>query len=76
MDKPTVGRTVHYVAEFEGNPHCAAIINEVSEVLDHVVGLTVFWPEDAREDRAFVGRRSAAYNADHEPGTWHWPERS
>lgn len=92
MDRPSVGRIVHYVAygtpggEFPARVCRAAVITEVGSD-DHYDG-----PMVSREDRKggvvmLVGlcvlnptgqyfNRGVPYSEEKRPGTWHWPERT
>lgn len=71
-DHVTVGRIVHYVAfgtpggEYEAGAHRAAV---VTQVLAGAVSLMVINPTGIHF------RDTVTYNEDHQPGTWHWPER-
>lgn len=83
MDKPSVGRVVHYVAygtpggEFPAGVCRAAIVTEVgkSEEIESGVwsvpgvGLCVLNPTGQ------FFNRGVPYSAEPKPGTWHWPER-
>lgn len=78
MDRPSVGRIVHYVSE--GSPvlpdgtqkyesTCrAAVIAEVYPG-DQTVSLVVLNPKG-------VFFHESSYSDTHEGGTWHWPERT
>jgi hypothetical protein len=72
MQKPSVGRIVHYVAygtpggEFAAGVHRAAIITEVG--VDGHVGLAIMNPTGMFFSRAMPHSEAL------EPGTWHWPE--
>lgn len=82
MDKPSVGRVVHYVAygtpggEFPAGVCRAAVITEVHEPNrpeiegPSSVGLCVLNPTGQ-----FFNRRVAYDGVRKSPGTWHWPER-
>lgn len=90
LDKPTVGRIVHYVGyDPPTGTHLAAIITEV--YADGIVGLHMFpipkWAEQIRlqkrmpeEGQVFRGEKGdveyVKYSDKKEPGTWHWPERT
>lgn len=71
--KPSVGRTVHYVAfgtpggEYAAGAHRAAII---SEVTGETVSLFIINPTGTHF------RQDVKYDESHTPGTWHWPERT
>jgi hypothetical protein len=76
MQKPSVGRIVHYVSY--GTPggeyksQCrAALVTEVNDNLDdqNRVGLAVLNPTGLFFDQ------DLPYSEGHEGGTWHWPER-
>ena len=84
MDKPTLGRIVHYVAygtpggEFKPE-HRAAIVTEVAEpagddalmTQDMVIGICVLNPT------GLFFNRGVLYDPSGERGgSWHWPERS
>lgn len=88
MDKPSVGRIVHYVAygtpggEFPAGVCRAAIITEVDTLLTGEGILTI------NEDGQILSvglcvlnptgqffNRHVPYAEDKQPGTWHWPER-
>lgn len=83
MDKPSVGRIVHYVAygtpggEFPAGICRAAIITEVDNrpaLGEHdppgtFVGLCVLNPTGQFFNRA------VPYDEGKAAGTWHWPER-
>jgi hypothetical protein len=78
--QPSVGRTVHYVAngtprgEFPAGVCRAAIITEVDSFSGGVakvsVGLCVLDPS------GLFFSRSVPYDAANAPGSWHWPERT
>lgn len=76
MDKPSVGRIVHYVAygtpggEFPAGICRAAIITEVSLTRPQIVGLCVLNPTGQ------FFNREIGYDEGNAPGTWHWPERT
>lgn len=75
MDKPSVGRIVHYVAygtpkgEFPSGVHRAAIITEV--INDVYVCLCVLNPSGMFFDQSVRMDGSESPSS----GTWHWPER-
>ena len=84
MDKPSVGRIVHYVsygtAGGEYLQECrAAVVTEVAGIFDEenddelvgwVTGLAVLNPT------GFFFNRNVAHDEDGKAGgTWHWPER-
>jgi hypothetical protein len=83
MDKPSVGRIVHYVAygtpggEFPAGVCRAAVITEVaglgaaSRAPDEpqTIGICVLNPT------GFFFNRGIPYDEQHAPGSWHWPER-
>ncbi len=72
MDKPSVGRIVHYVAygtpggEFPAGVCRAATITEVT---DPSVGLMVANPT------GLFFNRGVPHDEGKAPGPWHWPER-
>jgi hypothetical protein len=86
MDKPSVGRIVHYVAygtpggEFPAGVCRAAVITEdrglrgnpgeVDVDLVHCVSLCVLNPSGQ------FFNQGVPYDAEKSPGSWHWPERS
>ena len=70
-----VGRIVHYSGH-NGDQHQAAIVVKVIRAWDDpavpgVVNLQVFTDSPA----GCVHMQSVAYSAEHERGSWHWPER-
>lgn len=66
MNRPSVGRIVHFV-DYDGSTCRAAIVTECQVMgIDH---LAVFGT-----DNVFF-QRSVSYSESGEPGTWHWPER-
>lgn len=80
MDKPSVGRIVHYIGplveygdgSFRAGPCRAAIITNVIESgrADSHVDLTIFDPNGQLVTGA------VRYDAERTTGeTWHWPER-
>ncbi len=75
MDKPSVGRIVHYVAygtpggEFPAGVCRAAIITEVDVPPDECVALMVANPSGLYFNKEVEHDEAKA------PGTWHWPER-
>jgi hypothetical protein len=81
MDRPSVGRMVHYVAygtpggEFPAGVCRAAVITEVDEPdrpgIDgpSAVGICVLNPT------GLFFNRHIPYDLHKAPGTWHWPER-
>jgi hypothetical protein len=82
MDKPSVGRIVHYVSH--GTPpgkdgsqaftseRRAAIVTEVPEGIEgpQTIGLCVLNPSGQ-----FFNRGVLQDEDGHAGGTWHWPER-
>lgn len=66
MQKPSIGRIVHYV-NF-ANQHLAAIVTKVT---DDAVHLVVFNPATAYTDYQF----DIVFSELPTPDTWHWPER-
>lgn len=72
MDKPSVGRTVHYVAygtpggEFPAGVCRAAIITEVT---GETIGIYVMNPT------GLFFNRGITYDEGKAPGSYHWPER-
>jgi hypothetical protein len=83
-DKPSVGRTVHYVAygtpggEFPAGVCRAGVITEVGiplgttttpDVHDRI-GIMVANPT------GLFFNRGIRYDEGKAPGTWHWPERT
>jgi len=82
MNKPSVGRIVHYVSH--GTPggeytsECrAAVITEVTDNLDRddaekTVGLAVLNPSGMFFNAA---RYDEGTDGTYARGTWHWPER-
>lgn len=77
MVRPTIGRSVHYVAFAAGAgvavEHRAAIVTEEpgdgAETAINAVGLAVFNPEGL-----WFKRTVPQDQKDKAPGTWHWPE--
>ncbi|MGE5612664.1 MAG: hypothetical protein ACM3UO_00115 [Bacillota bacterium] len=75
MQKPSVGRVVHYVARGSADGKfpsvCrAAIVTEVSDIASKpIVSLAVLNPTGVFFDI------NVAYDEQQAPGTWHWPER-
>lgn len=83
MDKPSVGRIIHYVAygtpggEFPAGVCRAAIITEVEapdiknpDASGDRIGLCAINPT------GLFFNRGIKYDEGKSPGTWHWPERS
>lgn len=68
MQKPSVGRVVHYV---EYHTHRAAIVTEVYHPEEMEVGLAVLSPTGLHFEE-HVPHVSGENNI---PGTWHYPER-
>jgi hypothetical protein len=90
MDKPSVGRIVHYVAygtpggEFPAGVCRAAVITEVGVPLgvsgedpDQRIGIMVANPTGLFFNRGIPYDDPAKQDrtAGPKPGTWHWPER-
>lgn len=80
MQKPSVGRVVHYVSAGSADGRypsvCrAADVTEVEsdEPTDMRVGLLVKNPEGIHFRPLVSG--GAAYDEEKAPMTWHWPER-
>lgn len=63
MQKPSIGRIVHYVNH--SGQHLAAIVTKVN---DSTVHLGVF-------DDAYVVIKYVDYDESTGINTWHWPER-
>lgn len=83
MDKPSVGRSVHYVAygtpggEFPAGVCRAAVIAqteapspELISDLSTTVDLCVINPT------GLFFNQNVPYDEGKRPGTWHWPERT
>lgn len=76
MEGLTVGRMVHYVAygtpggEFPQGVHRAAVVTEVEDAVNGIVGLCVLNPT------GMFFNRHLRYSEFNEPGTWHWIERA
>lgn len=78
--RPSVGRTVHYVAygtpggEFPAGVCRAAIVTEVPLTGDEqtraTIGICVLNPT------GLFFNRGIPYHEGKHPGTWHWPERT
>ncbi len=74
MDKPTVGRIVHYVAygtpggEFPAGVCRAAVVTAVHAETD--VSLCVMNPS------GLFFNLTVPFDPGKKPGTWHWPERA
>lgn len=86
MQRPSVGRIVHYVSHgtpiredgtraFE--PECrAAIVTEISEPEQPLwIGLMAMNPTGLFFHSVMAGGCKYADAADRVGGTWHWPER-
>jgi hypothetical protein len=83
MEKPSIGRIVHYVAygtpggEFPAGACRAAVITEIGVGVastggpdpDERVGVMVANPS------GLYFNHGIAHDEDKAPGTWHWPER-
>lgn len=79
MDRPSIGRIVHYVAygtpggEFPAGVCRAAVITEVDQegagAAVQAVGLCVLNPT------GLFFNRGVPYDQGQAPGSWHWPER-
>ena len=77
MDKPSVGRIVHYVAygtpkgEFPANVCRAAVITEVDEEIgEELASVCVLNPTGI-----FFNQNLPHDEITKRAGTWHWPER-
>lgn len=82
MQKPSIGRTVHYISYGtpggEYKPECrAAIVTEVSKDPNDAerVGLAIQNPTGVFFNSLKQGGIPHE-ESDHEGGTWHWPERT
>lgn len=84
--KPTIGRTVHYVlsdADLEGGKNAGeerpAVIVRTWPGNDTCVQLTVLLDganERAADGSPFLVKSSADGSSGPVPGCWHWPERT
>jgi hypothetical protein len=74
MDKPTIGRVVHYVGTLHApENHYPAIVTHVHS--DTCVNLFVF-PKGAANDVPDTGLKTSVLLHDPDvPMSWHWPER-
>lgn len=80
MERPSVGRTVHYVAygtpggEFPAGVCRAAIITELNYEAGHAqensASLCVLNPTGQ------FFNRNVPFSEEKQPGSWHWPERT
>lgn len=72
--QPSVGRTVHFLAN-AAPPCVAAIVTHVND--DGTVALTVFPPPYMGHlaSPPQLAVRQDEDHADHANPTWHWPER-
>lgn len=88
MDKPSVGRIVHYVAygtpggEFPAGVCRAAVVTEIENPSswsgDHVVTLPHGSPHVGvcvLNPSGLFFNREIPYDEAKKPGSWHWPER-
>lgn len=91
MDKPSVGRIVHYVAygtpggEFPAGVCRAAVITEVYRTsVDLPEGIVAEVGPDGYitnigicviNPTGLFFHRGTSYDVRNTPGTWHWPER-
>lgn len=87
MDKPTVGRIVHYVLSADDinkpqneGQHRAAIVTNGPFGEGGAANLKVFLDGTndgpGRDSTGMLWATTVNYSETHEPGTWHWPERA
>lgn len=70
MDKPSIGRIVHYSERDGDGTICrAAIVTEIDRGHETEVSLFVFRPN------GYFSMFDVLYDEDREEKTWHWPER-
>lgn len=86
VDRPSVGRIVHYVAygtpggEYPAGKHRAALITEIN---DTEIAAGAVFPHDGAgrvglcilNPTGMFFTQGVPYDAAGAPGTWHWPER-
>jgi hypothetical protein len=74
VDKPSIGRVVHYVISKE--VHLPATITSVKNSEEEIVNLFLMNdPEIPRRYDLEKGVVNCRHDEEANPGTWHWPER-
>lgn len=68
MQKPTVGRIVHYHNEVNPNPLAAIVTYVFKNPADGMCGLHVFGTEES-------DRNGVPFSETPKPGHWSWPPR-